>query len=105
MKRPAASSQEELQKLTTQLYALIADVWGKTVDDVRAAADGAAPEATILDLGLTSAMGISLKGRVLRELECEITTFQLLKQPVKQVIECIGACAHAHDQLMNSHID
>ena len=36
-------------------------------------------------------MGISLKGRVLRELEAELTTFQLLKQPLQQVIEDIGA--------------
>ena len=88
-KRPAQSSADELAHLTTQLYALIADVSQKTVSDIHAAADAADAEATILDLGVTSAQGISLKGRVLRELEAELTTFELLKQPLKVVVEAI----------------
>ena len=48
------------------------------------------PEATLLQLGLTSAMGIALKGWVVREMEAELTTFQMLKQPLRLVVESIG---------------
>ena len=48
-----------------------------------------AAEATVLELGLNSTQGITLKGRVLRDMEAELTTFQLLKQPFPLVIECI----------------
>lgn len=47
------------------------------------------PEASVMDLGLTSAMGIALKGWVFHELEAELTTFQLLKQPLDDVIMAI----------------
>ena len=93
MKRPALSSADELGRLREQLLELMASVSNKSVGEMREAADSASSEATILELGLTSAMGISLKGRVVRELEAELTTFQLLKQPLQQVIESIGARA------------
>ena len=67
-KRPALSSDTELGALTTQFFTLVADVSGKSVADIRAAAERAVgTEATILDLGLTSAMGISLKGMTTEE--------------------------------------
>ena len=62
MKRAALSSADELAALKQELYELMASVWGKTVEEVTAAA-AAAPEATILQLGLNSAQGISLKVR------------------------------------------
>ena len=92
MKRPALSATSELEKVRCELYDLMAVVWDKTAAEVRAAAEAASSEATILDIGLTSAMGISLKGAVLRQMEAELTTFQLLKQPLQQVVETIGAC-------------
>ena len=49
----------------------------------------AEPEATLLELGLTSAAGVALKGWVLRSLDAELTTFQLLKQPLSVVVEAI----------------
>ena len=67
MKRPALSSADELGRLREQLLELMASVSNKSVGEMREAADSASSEATILELGLTSAMGISLKGRVVRE--------------------------------------
>ena len=90
MKRPALSATSELEKVRCELYDLMAVVWDKTAAEVRAAAEAASSEATILDIGLTSAMGISLKGAVLRQMEAELTTFQLLKQPL--LLE-VGAAA------------
>lgn len=101
MKRPALSRTSELDKIKTELFELMASAQEKTVDEIRAAAEGAASEATILDLGMTSAMGIALKGRVLRQMEAELTTFQLLKQPLQEVIEAIGACSVAHFLAVN----
>ena len=90
-KRPALSGSAELETVKCELYDLIASVWEKTPAEVHSAAAIASDSATILDLGLTSAMGISLKGMVVRQMEAELTTFQLLKQPIQQVIEDIGA--------------
>lgn len=89
-KRPATSSQDALAALRATVVAQMADLSGKSAADIESAAV-ASPEATVLELGLTSAQGVSLKGWVFKTLEAELTTFELLKQPLRAVIEAIGA--------------
>jgi len=95
MKRPHSPTNEEVTKLKADLLELIAGCWGKSVDECKSAWDAASSEATILDLGLTSAQAISLKGRVMRELEAEVTTFELLKQPLRDALDAIDKSRRA----------
>ena len=88
-KRPALSSEAELAALRKQLIDQMAVVAEKEADEISAAI-AAQPEAGVLDLGLTSAQGISLKGWVFHQLEAELTTFQMLKQPFSLVVEQIN---------------
>ena len=90
-KRAAPPSTTALQRVRAQVLAQMSAVSGKGVEELESAA-AAAPEATVLELGLTSAQGVTLKGWVFKTLEAELTTFQLLKQPLNLVIEAIGAC-------------
>ena len=71
MKRPAQPSDEDLATTRSELWKLIAAVWDKSIDEVKSAWEAASPEATIMDLGLTSNIAIQLKGRVTREMEAE----------------------------------
>ena len=64
------------------------NVIGTATDEITAAI-AAQPNASVLELGLTSAQGISFKGWVFKQLEAELTTFQLLKQPFNLMIEAI----------------
>ena len=91
-KRPALSETSELDALRKQLLQRMAEVMEKSEDELTTAA-AAAPEATLLDLGLTSAAGVALKRWVFIEMEAELTTFQLLKQPLSVVVEAIGPCS------------
>ena len=90
-KRAAPPSTTTLQRVRAQVLAQMSALSGKGVEELESAA-AAAPEATVLELGLTSAQGVTLKGWVFKTLEAELTTFQLLKQPLNIVIEAIGAC-------------
>ena len=87
-KRAALSETSELTKLREQVLAQMAELSGKSPQEMAAAAT-AQPEATVMELGLNSSQGISLKGWFYRELEAELTTFQALKQPLSVVIEAI----------------
>ena len=87
-KRPAVSESGTLTALRSQLLAHMAEVMERTQEELEQKAL-AEPEATLLELGLTSAAGVALKGWVLRHLEAELTTFQLLKQPLNDVVEAI----------------
>lgn len=89
-KRAAPPSTSALQKVRAQVLAQMSQLSGKEVAELESAV-AAAPEATVLELGLTSAQGVTLKGWVFKTLEAELTTFQLLKQPLNLVIEAIGA--------------
>ncbi len=87
-KRPAEAEPGALQALRRQLLARMAFHLEREEASVVAAADEA-PDATILELGLTSAAGLTLKGWVLRTLDADLTTFELLKQPLNDVVEAI----------------
>lgn len=76
--------------LRAQLLAKMAEQTERSADEIDAAAVEH-PDATVLTLGLTSAMGIALKGWVFHELEAELTTFELLKVPFDQVVLAIEA--------------
>jgi hypothetical protein len=89
-KRAPPPSTSALQRLRVQVLEQMSALSGKEATELDSAA-AAAPEATVLELGLTSAQGVTLKGWVFKVLEAELTTFQLLKQPFSQVIEAIGA--------------
>ena len=89
-KRAAPPATSALQKVRAQVLAQMSQLSGKEVAELESAV-AAAPEATVLELGLTSAQGVTLKGWVFKTLEAELTTFQLLKQPLNLVIEAIGA--------------
>lgn len=88
-KRAASSATDALTALRGQVVAKMAALSEKSVEELESAAI-ASPQATVLELGLNSAQGVSLKGWVFKTLEAELTTFQLLKQPFKDVIEAIG---------------
>ena len=82
------SDEEERASLRGRLLAKMASLMARSEDEV-AAAVAAKPSATLLDLGLTSAMGVSIKGWIFHELEAELTSFQCLKQPFDAVVEAI----------------
>ena len=84
------SDNAELAVLRGQLIAKIASLLERTEEEI-AAAVAAAPSATILELGLTSAMGIALKGWCFKTLEAELTTFELLKLPFDDVVLALEA--------------
>ena len=88
-KRPASSDESALSALRSQMIDQMAAFSGRSSEELAAAAESS-PQATILELGLTSAQGITLKGWVFKQLEAELTTFQLLKQPLSDVIATIG---------------
>ena len=87
-KRAALSDDSELQSLRAKVIAQMATLTEKSVEELTATA-AEHPQSTVLELGLTSAMGVALKGWVLRHLDAELTTFQMMKQPLNQVIESI----------------
>ena len=87
-KRAALSADSALDALREKVIAQLALISDQTSDEIKAAI-AAQPEGGVLDLGLTSAQGISFKGWVFKQLEAECTTFQLLKQPFKLVVETI----------------
>ena len=89
-KRAASSASDTLSALRSQIVGKMAGLSEKSVEELESAVEES-PEATVLELGLSSAMGVALKGWVFKTLEAELTTFQLLKQPLKDVIEAIGA--------------
>ena len=76
--------------LRGQLISKIASLLERTEEEI-AAAVAAAPSATIIELGLTSAMGIALKGWCFKTLEAELTTFELLKLPFDDVVLALEA--------------
>jgi hypothetical protein len=80
------SDSSEQAALRRQVVAKIALLLDRTEEEVGNAASSA---ATLLSLGLTSKMGIELKGWVFHELEAELTTFELLKQPLDDVVLAI----------------
>ena len=82
------SDASERTALHEQLVTKMASLMERTVDELQVAV-AAAPSATLTDLGLNSAMGIAIKGWIFHELEAELTTFQVLKQPLDQVVEAI----------------
>ena len=84
------SDNAELAVLRGQLIAKIASLLERTEEEIAAAA-AVAPSATILELGLTSAMGIALKGWCFKTLEAELTTFELLKLPFDDVVLALEA--------------
>jgi hypothetical protein len=84
------SDNAELEVLRGQLIAKIASLLERTEEEIAAAA-AVAPSATILELGLTSAMGIALKGWCFKTLEAELTTFELLKLPFDDVVLALEA--------------
>ena len=88
-KRAAPPDEAVIASLREQLLDKMAALLAKPKEEMVAAL-AAAPSATVLELGLTSAMGIALKGWVFKELEAELTTFQLLKQPLIEAVEAIG---------------
>ena len=89
-KRPASAEASELEQLRRRVLAQMAALSSREEAEVVAAVD-ASPNATILELGLTSAQGLTLRGWALRELEAELTAFQLLKQPFPEVLAQISA--------------
>lgn len=84
------SDNAELAVLRGQLISKIASLLERTEEEI-AAAVAAAPSATIIELGLTSAMGIALKGWCFKTLEAELTTFELLKLPFDDVVLALEA--------------
>ena len=76
--------------LRSQLLAKMASLLERPESELASAAL-ANPTATVLEIGLTSAMGIALKGWVFKELEAELTTFELLKSPLDGVVVAIEA--------------
>lgn len=89
-KRAALSSDSAISALRAKVVEQLASVLDKSADEITAAI-AAKPDAGVLELGLTSAQGISFKGWVFKQLEAELTTFQLLKQPFNVMIEAIDA--------------
>ena len=88
------SSDAEVIALRSQLIAQMASLSDRDEAEVAAAVEES-PSATVLELGLNSAMGIALKGWVFHTLEAELTTFELLKQPLEAVVLSIeGARRH-----------
>ena len=79
---------DERRQLRSRVLGQMALITERTVAELADAA-AASPTSTLLELGLTSAMGISLKGWVFKELEAELTTFQMLKQPLDDVVASI----------------
>ena len=79
---------EEVQELSSQLFSHLATVLPA---DPRTSLEPARlKEATLADLGVTSQMGMALKGWVLRQLQAELTTFQLMKSPTAELLELIA---------------
>ena len=90
-KRPHEDA-EEVASVRALLLARMAELLeGRDVAEAAAAS----PEATLLELGLTSATGMTLKGWVLRTLDAELTTFELLKQPLGEVVGMIAQARKA----------
>ena len=84
------SNEAELAALRGQLLAKMASLLERSEEEMATTA-AAAPLATVLELGLTSAMGIALKGWCFHTLEAELTTFELLKMPFDEVVLAIEA--------------
>jgi hypothetical protein len=87
-KRAALSDDSELQHLRSLVIAQLATLLEKSIEEVSAKA-AEHPQSNVLELGLTSAMGMALKGWVVRHLDAELTSFEILKQPLNQVVESI----------------
>ena len=84
------SSDGALQALRARLLARIASLLDRPEEDLREALTKQ-PSMSLMELGLTSAMGVALKGWVFKELEAELTSFELLKCPVNEVLLSIEA--------------
>ena len=78
----------DLKVLRATLLAKLSGLMSRTEDELTGAI-AASPTATLIDLGLTSAMGISLKGWAFKDLQAELTTFEMLKQPFDDVVASI----------------
>eukprot|EP00325_Prymnesiales_sp_UTEX-LB-985_P035294 CAMPEP_0174719880 /NCGR_PEP_ID=MMETSP1094-20130205/32203_1 /TAXON_ID=156173 /ORGANISM="Chrysochromulina brevifilum, Strain UTEX LB 985" /LENGTH=125 /DNA_ID=CAMNT_0015920271 /DNA_START=39 /DNA_END=416 /DNA_ORIENTATION=- len=85
MPKRAHTDDADLANLRSMLLGKLATLMDRSADDVTAAVK-ATPTASLLDLGLTSAMGVSLKGWVFKDLSAELTTYELLKQPFDNVV-------------------
>ena len=88
-KRGRAAEEAELKEIRERLLERVASVMhgGETST---AAALEPSPSSTLLDLGVTSASAAALKGWVFKELEAEITTFELMKTPLNELFELIA---------------
>lgn len=93
-----SAAERELGAIHSSLLDLVALSTGNDLAIVSAAlgAPPAPPAATtLLDIGVTSAMGAGLRSRVFKQLEAEITTFELLTTPFCDLLRLIDAAQKA----------
>jgi len=87
------SADKELAAIHVAMLELVALAVQKTVTDVGAGL-GVPPATpattTLLDFGVTSTAGAALRSRVFKQLEAEITTFELLTTPFADLCQLIA---------------
>jgi hypothetical protein len=86
-KRTHEGEDAEAAAVKGALLAMCADATERAPSAIAAALRQ--PNASLLDAGITSAVGVSLRSRVFKELEAELTLHELLTTPVASLISLI----------------
>ena len=101
---PAAAS--ELSTIQIALVDLVALSTGRSESDVAVALGmppSVASSTTLLEFGVTSAVCAGLRSRVFKQLEAEVTSFELLTTPFCDLLQLIAE-ARKQDVLLGAAI-
>ena len=87
-KRPR---DEAARQLAGELLTLVGAVTGKENADLTAALGPGPATATLLELGVTSNSAAALRSRVFKQLEAELTTYELITTPFEELLVLIAS--------------